>query len=457
MADAFTTADLERKGWLLKITFLLIIAGFALSNLIMLFAARRIQAANEKIAKNALVSIADVSQVVHDIDHIRLLVDAHIFGLTPEERMPIESKMFELDTDLKTVARQYEPLATFSGEHAVWDSLWADILSLEGPLQKAVELSRNNRDAAARAEVIAIDQHFENVERDAKQLIEVNRDEADRSVAQIETQQRQSRIFLGAVTLAGTFLAIFAAAWVTRAVRQRDWQIAKAALLMEERNRELDSFAGRVAHDLRGPLSTISLATIRLGQEAPEHENTYAVLRRGVSRMEVLIADLLTLARLNAEIPESATDTKSLIKALQEQLLPAVKEVDGVLEMSLEQGVVRCPEGLLSQVLWNVGENAVKYRRSNVRLELDIQGKNTGSKYEFRISDNGAGMSSEEVRRAFEPFFRGEKARFTNGSGLGLSIVKRVLDVTGGTISIVSQVGVGTTFVIAFPLSAKAA
>jgi signal transduction histidine kinase len=457
MADASTTAGLERRRWLLKITFLLIIAGFALSNLIMLFAVRRIQVANEKIAKNALVSIADVSQIVHDIDHIRLLVDAHIFGLTPEERMPIESKMSELEADLKTVARQYEPLATFSGEHAVWENLWADILSLEGPLEKAIELSRNDRDAAARAEVIAIDQHFQNVERDAKQLIKVNRNEADRSVAQIETQQRRSRILLGAVTLVGTLLAVFAAAWVTRTVKQRDCQIAKAALLMEERNRELDSFAGRVAHDLRGALSIISIATIRLGQEAPDHEKTCGVLRRGVSRMEMLIADLLTLSRMNGEIPESATEAKSLIKSLQEQLLPAVKGVDGCLRISFEQGIVRCPEGLLSQVLWNISDNAVKYRRSDVRLELDLQGKNIGSRYEFRISDNGAGMSSEEVRRAFEPFFRGEKARFANGSGLGLSIVKRVLDVTGGTISIVSQVEVGTTFVIAFPLSAKAA
>jgi signal transduction histidine kinase len=451
MAHPFTSAGLEHKGWLLRITFLLIIAGFALSNVISLLAVRRVQAANEKIAENALVSIADVSQIVHDIDQSRLLVDAHIFGFTTEERAPIENRMSAIDADLKTVARQYEPLTTFPGEHAVWEHLWADILSLQAPIQRAIELSRNNRDDAARAEVVRIDKHFENVEREAKRLIRVNREEADRSVSQIQAQERQARVLLGAVTLAGTILAILAAVWATRAVRKRDRQIEEAALLMEERNRELDSFAGRVAHDLRGPLSTISLATNRLSQEMPKHENTYAILCRGVARMEALIADLLTLSRMNAEIPESATDTKSLIRTLQDQLLPAVKEVDGFLRISFEPAMVRCPEGLLCQVLWNIGENAVKYRRSELRLEVDIEGRNIGSRYEFRISDNGSGMSSEEVRRAFEPFFRGKKARFTDGSGLGLSIVKRVLDVTGGTISIASRVGAGTTFVIAFP------
>src|SRR5262249_18825833 len=118
--------------------------------------------------------------------------------------------------------------------------------------------------AAAKAEIVTIDKDFENVEQEAKHLIQVNREEADRSVAQIEAQERQSRIFLGAVSVAGTLLSLFAAAWVTRAVRQRDCQIENAALLLEQRNRELDSFAGRVAHDLRGPLSTISRSDVRL-------------------------------------------------------------------------------------------------------------------------------------------------------------------------------------------------
>ena len=111
-----------------------------------------------------------------------------------------------------------------------------------------------------------------------------------------------------------------------------------------------------------------------------------------------------------------------------------------------------CNEGLLRQVLWNIGENAVKYRRTEVMLEIDVEGRIVGHNYQFRISDNGSGMSPEVVRHAFEPFFRAQEARATPGTGLGLSIVKRVIDVSGGTVSVTSEVGKGTTFVIGLPL-----
>jgi len=118
----------------------------------------------------------------------------------------------------------------------------------------------------------------------------------------------------------------------------------------------------------------------------------------------------------------------------------------------MEPASVQCSEGLLHQALWNIGDNAIKYRRHEVPIQIDINGCVVRNLYEFRISDNGSGMPPEVVRRAFEPFFRGE-VQSTAGTGLGLSIVKRVLDAIGGAISIESEVGHGTTFVISVPLA----
>jgi signal transduction histidine kinase len=109
---------------------------------------------------------------------------------------------------------------------------------------------------------------------------------------------------------------------------------------------------------------------------------------------------------------------------------------------------VRCNPGLLRQLLWNLGENAVKYRRPDAPLSVEVRGRRVGGAYELRLSDNGAGMSPDEVRQAFEPFFRGEGVRDTPGTGLGLSIVKRIVDACGGTISLESALGSGSTFVI---------
>src|SRR5262249_29875814 len=98
--------------------------------------------------------------------------------------------------------------------------------------------------------------------------------------------------------------------------------------------------------------------------------------------------------------------------------------------------------------------NAVKYRRSGVQLEVEIRGRIAHRTYELTVSDNGTGMSTLEVQHAFEPFFRGEQVRSTPGTGLGLSIVKRVVETTGGSVSVDTIPARGTTFKIRLPLAA---
>jgi len=153
------------------------------------------------------------------------------------------------------------------------------------------------------------------------------------------------------------------------------------------------------------------------------------------------------------EVRELSISTICLIaSSLDEELTSKVDSVNGVLRIDLETANVRCSEVLLRQVLWNIGENAVKYRRPDTQLEIRIQGRKFGLSYEFRMSDNGAGMSAEDAAHAFDPFFRASAVRSTPGTGLGLSIVKRVVEASGGHASVTSELGKGTTFVIALPL-----
>jgi signal transduction histidine kinase len=198
--------------------------------------------------------------------------------------------------------------------------------------------------------------------------------------------------------------------------------------------------------------------------------------------MEAMIQDLLTLSRISAQVVGATCKTASVaalaredltlivenaggrlvvgatcktasVAALaREDLTLIVENAGGRLVVEAAPATVACNEGLLRQVLWNVGENAVKYRRSDAPLMVEIQGRVTTDIYEFSISDNGTGMSSLEASRACEPFFRGKEAQSTPGTGLGLSIVKRVVEVSGGTISIDSTAERGTTFRIRLPL-----
>jgi signal transduction histidine kinase len=105
-------------------------------------------------------------------------------------------------------------------------------------------------------------------------------------------------------------------------------------------------------------------------------------------------------------------------------------------------------------VLWNLGENSVKYRRSDTVPSISIEGRVVADRYIVRVSDNGMGMTETDARRAFEPFYRGEHDKIP-GTGLGLAIVRRIVDASHGTITVESRLGEGTTFIVSIPLASS--
>jgi signal transduction histidine kinase len=177
-----------------------------------------------------------------------------------------------------------------------------------------------------------------------------------------------------------------------------------------------------------------------------------AAIRRAVAQIARLIDDLLALSRAGA-MPRTAGRIELVASALREDLGRLVADAHGELHVDLEPAQVVCTEGLLRQALWNLGENAIKYRRPDVAPELEVAGRATPEHYTIRVSDNGVGMSADDARRAFEPFFRSAKTSSIAGTGLGLAIVRRIVEASGGRVSVDSTLGSGTTFVITLLLA----
>jgi signal transduction histidine kinase len=121
----------------------------------------------------------------------------------------------------------------------------------------------------------------------------------------------------------------------------------------------------------------------------------------------------------------------------------------------VEAAAVACREGLLRQVLWNLVENGVKYRREDVDARIAVSGHAGAGWYELRVSDNGRGIRPEDAVHVFEPFYRADPTRHIPGTGLGLSIVKRIVEAGGGAISVETEPGHGSTFVLRLPLARK--
>jgi signal transduction histidine kinase len=446
-----SVSNFDSTRWILPAAFLVIIFGFVLGNLLALVSARRIQAVNRRISENAIVSIEEVSRIVHDIDLQRLLIDEHIYETSLQQMDPLEKRISQVQANLSGAAQEYQPLTTFTAQREIWLDLWGDVDELQDPIRHVLELSRANRDVEARKGLLALDNRFDDINQKAEQLMNISRGDARNAVGEIEAHQHSTLRVFTAITAGGTLLASIVAVWVIQILRRRDRQLTEARGHLEERNRELDAFAGRVAHDLRGLLNSVNLAAIRLSEELSREDKALAILRRGVSRMDALIRDLLALSRAG-EVTAAISDTGAIASGIEEELAAKTHSVDGVLHIDLEPADVRCGDDLLRQVLWNIGENAIKYRRPDVRLEIGIQGRKVEVFYEFRISDNGTGLSAEDAAQVFDPFFRSSTVRSTPGTGLGLSIVKRVIEANGGRVSVVSELGKGTTFVIALPL-----
>ena len=414
---------------------------------------RSVQANVDLIEHNALASIRLVQRMSLDVQRKRILVDRHIYEHEPVHLRELETRIVATDDDYTAAARAYAPLATFEGEATSWNQLTLDDDALAPRLDMALALSRQNRDADAREVIAAAEPTYDAVERDANVLVAINQRSADQAmitIGDLEENVLTLRLGFALVVLA---LTVMLGVWVTRTLRRREAQIDGYAVTLENRNRELDAFAGRVAHDLRGPLNTIKMAGSLLAEQVPGEARTGTILQRGVARMEQLIGDLLTLSRIDGQALGMVARADVVATALADDLAPRVQEVGGTLAIELQPARVRCGEGLLRQVLWNLGENAVKYRRPDVALAIELRGRPTRREYEIRTSDNGTGMSPDEVHGAFEPFFRGNHATSIPGTGLGLAIVRRIVEASGGTVHLESAVDRGTTITIRLPLA----
>jgi signal transduction histidine kinase len=439
------------KG-MLAVGFAAIVGLFTLANTLAIYQRASVETRNRRVTRETLLSVEMVSQLSRDVDKKRLLVDTHIFQSDQPNMAAIERQIAQVDADFAETARAFGPLTVEDGEGRVWKDLQDQVASVRNPIEQALTLSRQNRDEEAREIVTALDRQFDAIERDSSKLIAINTAEARDAAVSAEARQRKSRRFASTLTLLGVILSAVVATLILRLIRSRELGLRQSWALLEQSNRDLDAFAGRVAHDLRGPLTTISLASARLAR-GPDEESARAMFQRGVGRMETLIRDLLTLSRIGGEAPLAASDAEAVTRAVAQEIGARVRAEGGTLQVDVEPGRVGCGEGLLHEVLWNLVDNGLKYRRPDAPLHLTISGRQSGDRYDLRVGDRGIGMSPEEVNRAFEPFFRADRARGKEGTGLGLSIVRRVVDAVGGSVRVESIPGEGSTFVIQLPLA----
>jgi signal transduction histidine kinase len=315
--------------------------------------------------------------------------------------------------------------------------------ALDSSPDERVELERlRNALAAGR---------FADVGPSIDRLAVLNRAEA-RAQAEAIRKIHVQAIWVDVAVGGATTLLVAIVGLVLMRVLQRQRKMAARQLaLVEERNRELDAFAGRAAHDLRGPLNPIrGYADLLLaGGEPPEEIREMASrIRIAVDRMARVVDDMLELSRAGRPMAGVASPSQVGAEVLEE-LSPELRGAEVKSQLTDER--VACAPGVLAQILRNLVGNAIKFRSRQRKLELSIGARMIDGVVEIECRDNGVGMDEEEAAHAFEPYWRGRTDREVPGHGLGLAIVERATHALGGSCALTSSPDAGTRIVVRLP------
>lgn len=241
--------------------------------------------------------------------------------------------------------------------------------------------------------------------------------------------------------------------------RKQAEEALKLALAQEKELGELKSrFVSMASHEFRTPLTTIlataeTLTHYRHRMTAEQIDARLDKIRQQVTHMKEIMEDVLQLARIQAgrmEFNPTYDDLNQLCQELIEEFASQPQDERRILYTCRSAPVLVDFDGrLMRQVISNLIANALKYSPVEKAIRVDLA--QSADAVTLTVSDEGIGIPVKDLRHLFQPFHRASNVGTISGTGLGLSITRQVVELHGGTITPVSEVGRGTTFTVCFP------
>jgi PAS domain S-box-containing protein len=230
----------------------------------------------------------------------------------------------------------------------------------------------------------------------------------------------------------------------------------------EDANRLKDEFLATVSHELRTPLNAILgwSSMLKKGMLQEENvRNAMTIIERNAKAQAEIISDILDVSRIitgKLQIESQAVELTPIIYAAVETQQPAADAKSIALKVSLDEnaGLVIGDADRLQQVIWNLVSNAIKFTPNGGQVEVRLE--QIDSHVEINVSDTGIGIESKFLPFVFERFRQADSSttRADRGLGLGLAIVRHLVELHGGTVQAASD-GKGSTFTVKLPLAAE--
>jgi PAS domain S-box-containing protein len=248
--------------------------------------------------------------------------------------------------------------------------------------------------------------------------------------------------------------------FITFIIDKSDEKIYQNQLLdlnnkLKESNKELEEFTYVASHDLQEPLRTVNSFIQLFEKEVAEtlNERTGKFLyfiKDGSHRMQTMINDLLTYSRVNSNKDANETvDLNELLKSVNHVLSEKIATKNAVIKVE-ELPKIKFVPSLIERVFRNLIENGIKYNTSK-KPEISVSVITKNKFHEFAISDNGIGIDKKDTDKIFVIFKRLHAKSEYSGTGIGLSVCKRIINKNGGEIWVESEPGKGSTFKFTIP------
>lgn len=222
-------------------------------------------------------------------------------------------------------------------------------------------------------------------------------------------------------------------------------------------NQELERFAYIASHDLKTPLNNIISFSLLLerelqGVDNPKAHQYFGFIKDGSSKMNQLIKDVLEYSKLSAtEEKEEPIDLNELVNEIETSISEYLHERNAMIKVNSELPIIKANRAKMYLLFKNLIENGIKYNESQMPM-VEIKVKRESTFYEFFVVDNGIGISKEYHAAIFNLFSRLHNGSKYEGTGLGLSLSKKIVEGLGGSIRVESGAVGGSIFIVRFDI-----
>jgi signal transduction histidine kinase len=433
---------------MLFLAFAAVVGSFLATNLIVQRSSEAVGTLSEGIIYNSAPSIEHLALVRRAVLEAELALSRFIHEPLhrPQLRQPLEDSLARV----KKGTQDYLMLQAFPGEQAVKMDVQESWVRFDSAVRHARAVAESNANADALA---LFNQEVEPIGRrileDVTRAIEYNALRGRDMAESIRETRRRTMWLANSLNAVCAILAVIVAWLLHRDARARRALFDAHTRFLEERAAELEQFAGRVAHDIRNPLSAARMAAelaIRKSSDEAAREPVTRIIR-SLSRADAITSALLDFARSGARPdPGARTELRTVIADLLGGFSTEAEQAGITLHCEpVPPVLVACSPGVYLSLLGNLVRNAIKYMGDVPIRRVTLRVMDEGDFIRTEVIDTGPGIAPENLRSLFAPYFRGQGAG-TEGLGLGLATVKKLAEGHGGRVGVTSERGKGSTF-----------